>query len=327
MPPLYNVESLRLYYETRTGEQIRAVDGVSFALQKGEVFGIAGESGCGKSTLANGGMNLCKPPLHYASGDIRIKGHSLIGLKPSVLRHDYLGKEIAQIPQGALNALNPTRRIKDFAADVMRSHFPHMGRREIHDRLHERFDRIGLDAKRVLSSYPVELSGGMRQRVVIAVSTLMNPAVVIADEPTSALDVTTQRSVIELLLALMDMEIIQSMVFITHELPLLRHVAHRIAIMYAGEFVECGKTEDVLFTPAHPYTRALMDNVLLPDPDAGPETRRLALLEGTPPSLLNPPEGCRFAARCTVCRPDCAARPQELRSLNDREVRCAYARL
>lgn len=325
MPTLYTVENLRLHYQARNGERTYAVDGVSFELQKGEVLGIAGESGCGKSTLVNGGMCLFAPPLYYDSGDVRIQGQSLIALPPNKLRHDFIGREIAQIPQGALNALNPTRKIKDFAADAMRSHFPKMSRREVHERLRERFDRIGLDAKRILECYPVDLSGGMKQRVVIAISTLMNPAVVIADEPTSALDVNTQKSVIELLLALMEMEIIQSMIFVTHELPLLRHVAHRVAIMYAGEFVEIGPTETVLFEPAHPYTRALMDSILLPEiGESVPRTAKA--LEGTPPNLQNPPEGCRFAARCPVCRPECAATKQALYDQRQRLVRCSYAR-
>lgn len=324
MPALYTVENLKLHYQTRFGECIYAVDGVSFELEKGEVLGIAGESGCGKSTLVNGGMCLFNPPLHYTSGDVRIRGESLIGIRPEKLRSEYVGRQIVQIPQGALNALNPTRRIKDFAADVMRSHFPKMGRREIYDRLHERFDRIGLDARRVLDCYPVELSGGMKQRVVIAISTLMNPAVVIADEPTSALDVSTQKSVIELLLALMEMEIIHSMVFVTHELPVLRHVANRVAIMYAGEFVEIGTTEDILFRPAHPYTQALTESILLPE-QGETEPRKPAALEGAPPNLQNPPEGCRFASRCPVCRPDCAGLRQNLRPLGERSVRCAYA--
>jgi len=325
MPLLYAIENLRLHYQTRTGERVHAVDGVSLAIHKGEVLGIAGESGCGKSTLANGALCLFSPPLHYGSGDVRLHGRSLVGYPPNQLRSEIIGRQIAQIPQGAMNALNPTRKIQDFAADVMLSHFPRMSRREVRDRLFERFERIGLDARRVLESYPVELSGGMRQRVVIAISTLMNPAVVVADEPTSALDVSTQKSVIELLLALMEMEIIQSMILITHELPLLRHVAQNVAIMYAGEFVETGPVEDVLFQPTHPYTQALMDSILLPE-EGENAPREARALEGAPPDLQNPPEGCRFADRCPVRRPGCAGTRQEFQTLGERQVRCSYAR-
>lgn len=326
MPALYTVENLNLHYLERQGmPPTYAVEGVSFELQKGEVLGIAGESGCGKSTLVQGALCLHRPPLHYLAGDIRIQGESLVGYSQERLRQEIIGRRIAQIPQGALNALNPTRKIKDFAFDVIRSHYPSMGKKEIHARLYERFLRLELEPKRLLNAYPVELSGGMKQRVVIAISTLMNPAVLLADEPTSALDVSTQKSVIELLMSLLEMEIIQSMVFVTHELPILRHIAHRIAIMYAGELVEVGTTEQVLFSPKHPYTRILCENILVPELGAT-EIHRPTALEGAPPDLQNPPKGCRFAARCPLCKPDCVWQRQALRTLpQDQQVRCAYA--
>lgn len=321
---LFEVDNLKLHYRTRFGEQIHAVDGVTFNLEKGEVLGIAGESGCGKSTLVNGCMGLFLPPLYHTSGDIQIKGQSIVGLDKEVLRKDILGKKITMIPQGALNALNPTRKIKHFASDVMLSHYPEMKRKEVEERLFERFNAIGLDAKRVLNSYPVELSGGMKQRVVIGVSTLMNPEVVIADEPTSALDVSTQRSVIEMIFKLMDQDIIKSMMFITHELPLLKHVSSKIAIMYAGEFVEYGTTDQVLFDPKQPYTKALMDSMLLAE--EGADDNKPVALEGAPPNLENPPKGCRFAERCPMAQPDCATTSQIIRTVKDRQVRCAYAK-
>jgi peptide/nickel transport system ATP-binding protein len=324
MAPLFEVDNLRLHYRTRFGDKIHAVDGVSFSLEKGQVLGIAGESGCGKSTLVNGSMALFLPPLYHTSGDIRIKGDSIVGLEPEQLRTDVLGKRISMIPQGALNALNPTRKVRDFAADVMLSHYPKMDKKEIYDRLHERFEQIGLDAKRVLGSYPVELSGGMKQRVVIGISTLMNPEVVIADEPTSALDVSTQRAVIEMIFDLMDKEIIQSMIFITHELPLLKHVSSHIAIMYAGEFVEYGTTDQVLFDSQHPYTKALMDSMLLAE--EGADDQKPVALTGAPPNLQFPPPGCRFAERCPSARPECKDKVQQIEIIKDREVRCEYAK-
>jgi peptide/nickel transport system ATP-binding protein len=176
----------------------------------------------------------------------------------------------------------------------------------------------------VLNAYPVQLPAGMKQRVVIGISTLLNPKVVIADEPTSALDVSTQKSVIRLLFELMDQGIISSMLFITHELPLLRHVSSSIAVMYAGEFVEVGTTEQIIYDARMPYTRALMGSMLSAEP--GQRSRKPVAIEGAPPNLAKPIQGCRFAERCPVVQPDCPERQQVLRIVADREVRCHYAR-
>lgn len=324
MAALYTVENLCLRYVDRQGLPTYAVEGVSFELEKGDILGIAGESGCGKTTLLRGGMCLFSPQLQYQAGDIRVQGSSLIGLSKTQLRREFLGRRIALVPQGAMNALDPTRRIRDFATDTMRSHYPSMGKSEIHERLHERFDRLNLEPRRTLSAFPVELSGGMRQRAVIALSTLMNPAVLLADEPTSALDVSTQRLVVGLLMSLMEMEIIQGMVLVSHELPLLRHVANRTAILYAGEIVESGPTESVLFHSQHPYTQALVASVIEPGPmvsQTGP-----AALEGAPPDLQMPPMGCRFASRCPVVQSECATNHPGLSEKDGHSVRCAYVR-
>ncbi len=321
--PLFEVENLRAHYRTRFGETIHAVDGVSFTLNAGEVLGIAGESGCGKSTLVSAAMGLFQPPLHYTSGAIRLEGVDLVKLDKESHRRDILGRRIAMIPQGALNSLNPTRRVRDFAADAVLSHFPEMRRNDIKAKLRERFARIGL-SERVLDAYPVQLSGGMKQRVVIAVSTLMNPKVVIADESTSALDVSTQKSVIEMIFDLMDKDIISSMIFITHELPLLSHIANRIAVMYAGEFVEIGDTRQVIDDPRHPYSQALMHSMLLAEPGARDE--KPVTIPGAPPNLQEPPEGCRFSERCPVARQGvCELTRQELIPVAGRQVRCQYA--
>jgi peptide/nickel transport system ATP-binding protein len=320
---LFEVDGLRAHYRTRFGQAVHAVDGVSFSLREGEVFGIAGESGCGKSTLVNAAMGLFLPPLYHSSGTVRLEGRDLVGLDRETLRRDVMGKRIAMIPQGALNSLNPTRRVRDLAADAVIGHFPGMRRKEVEDRLRERFDRIGL-GERALSAYPVQLSGGMKQRVVIAVSTLMDPKVVIADEPTSALDVSTQKSVIEMIFDLMDKGIIASMIFITHELPLLSHIADRIAVMYAGEFVEIGETRQVIHDPRHPYSRALMRSMLTAEPGARDE-KPLAI-PGAPPDLQHPPKGCRFAERCPSARTGrCEIAAQTLAPVAGRMVRCEYA--
>ncbi len=321
--PIFEVIDLYLHYLTRFGEKIHAVSGVSFSLEKGEVLGIAGESGCGKSTLVNGCMGLFIPPLNPTSGDVRVAGESIMGRTPADVRKNVLGRKVAMIPQGAFNSLNPTRKIKDLAADMIASHERGGKKAEIYARLRERFLVIGMDADHVLNSYPIQLTAGMRQRSVIGISTLLNPQTVIADEPTSALDVTTQKSVIAMIFDLLDKGIFSSMIFITHELPLLRHVADRIAVMYAGEFAELGTTKQVIFDPRHPYTQALMGAMLSAEP--GQKQKKPVAIEGAPPNLAKPLFGCRFAQRCPVARPDCKTTQQEIRIVAERQVRCAYA--
>lgn len=317
------VKDLRIHYLTRFGKRVQAVDGVSFDLKEGEVLGIAGESGCGKTTLVSGCMGLYIPPLYHSSGDVKISGQSIIGMSVEQNRKEVLGRKIAMIPQGALNSLNPTRKIKDMATDMILSHDESADRKSIYERLRERFTRIGLKADDVLNSFPVQLPAGTKQRVVIGISTLLNPKVVVADEPTSALDVSTQKSVIRLLFGLMDQSIIHSMLFITHELPLLRHVSNHIAVMYAGEFVEYGTTEQVIYDGRQPYTKALMGSMLSAEP--GQKKRKPVAIEGAPPNLTHPISGCRFAERCPSARPDCSTETQDLRMLRDRLVRCKYA--
>jgi peptide/nickel transport system ATP-binding protein len=292
------------------------------------VLGIAGESGCGKTTLVSGCMGLFLPPLYLSSGDVCISGESIIGVGREQFRRDVLGRQITMIPQGALNSLNPTRKVKDLALDMLLSHrAPGEAERgskaEMAERLRERFERIGLDARRVLDSYPVELPAGTKQRVVIGISTLLDPKLVVADEPTSALDVSTQKSVIRLLFDLMDRGIISSMLFITHELPLLRHVSSSIAVMYAGQIVEHGRTEQVIFDGQHPYTRALMGSML--SADVSQRGRRPVGIEGAPPDLKRTIVGCRFAERCPEVRPGCSTTTQVLRLVNGRGVRCQHA--
>jgi len=326
MSSIIEVDHLSLHYLTRFGQKIHAVTDVSFTMKQGEILGIAGESGCGKSTLVNGLMGLFIPPLHPTSGDVRVAGNSLMGRDPKEVRRNVLTKEVSMIPQGAFNALNPTRKVKDIAIDVIKSHGIHSGglsNKEMYGRLKERFDLFGMNTEKVLNSFPISLTAGERQRCVIGISTLLNPKMVIADEPTSALDVSTQKSVIKLIFDLLEKEIFSTMIFITHELPLLRHVADRIAIMYAGEFVEVGTAEQIVFDPRHPYTKALMASMLSAEMDK--KDQKPVTLLGAPPSLAKMIEGCRFAERCPVARPECKQNTQNIRIVGDREVRCDYA--
>jgi peptide/nickel transport system ATP-binding protein len=325
MSHILEVKDLTLHYLTRFGQKIHAVTDVSFTMKQGEILGIAGESGCGKSTLVNGLMGLFIPPLYPTSGDVLVNGESLMNRTPQDIRKNILSQKVSMIPQGAFNALNPTRKIKDIAADVMSAHSGNKSgnKREIYERLRERFDLFGMETERILNSYPIQLTAGERQRSVIGISTLLNPKVVIADEPTSALDVTTQKVVIKMIFDLLEKNIFSTMIFITHELPLLRHVAHNIAIMYAGEFVECGTAVQVVHDPRHPYTKALMGAML--SADANQKNKKPTTIEGAPPSLAKKIEGCRFAERCPSARPECRHKNQNLRMVGERLVRCNYA--
>ena len=249
--------NLKFFYKTRKGHRVDAVKNVSFELQRGKVLGIAGESGSGKSTLVNGLLGLNIPGLYRGDGEVIIDGKNIYDLSQNDLRVNILGKKISIIPQGALNALNPTRRVRKFASDVLLEHEPNLSSDDIYKRLVDRFSQIGLSPA-ILDKYPAQLSGGMRQRVVIAISTIMNPDVVVADEPTSALDVSTQKSVIVMLKDLMKKGVFGSMIFITHELPLLYHVADDIAVMDNGKIVEIGDCEQVIHSPVNEYTIMLM---------------------------------------------------------------------
>lgn len=328
---VFEVEHLGLYYLGRFGDKTHAVTDVSFSMKQGEILGIAGESGCGKSTLVSGLMGMCIPPLYPEKGDVRVRNEngemeSLMHRSIEDIRSNVLAQKVSMIPQGAFNALNPVRKIKDIAADVIAAHQKpgkSLDKKEIYDRLCERFDLFGMDTTRVLNSYPIQLTAGERQRSVIGISTLLNPQMVIADEPTSALDVSTQKDVIKMIFDLLDKGIFQTMIFITHELPLLYHVADNIAIMYAGEIVEKGTSEQVVKDPRHPYTKALMGAML--STEASQRNRHPVAIEGAPPSLKNKIVGCRFAPRCKMACEDCKKNTQNLRIVGDRDVRCDYA--
>ncbi len=299
---MLEVKNLKTKYVTRFHEDVYAVDGVSFRIEEGKSLGVAGESGCGKSTLALSMMGYYFPPLHYISGDIIIDGTNISGMKPDDVRKNILGTEIAYIPQAAMNALNPTQRIIRFVTDVIRAHDPKADKKEIRERAEARFAELGLP-RDVLDKHAVELSGGMKQRTVIAVSTILSPKVLIADEPSSALDVTSQKMVIKMMRELMEKGYIKSMLFITHELPLLYNVTDDIMVMYAGQIVEKGTAREMVFDPVHPYSHGLMGSILVPE--EGTRGSKLTAIPGTPPNLKKPPQGCRFAERCKFARPEC----------------------
>ncbi len=314
------VNELTTNYVTRFRENIYAVDRVSLKVEDGKSLGIAGESGCGKSTLALSLMGYYFPPLYYSSGEIIIDGQDITGMDPDHVRKTILGNEISYIPQAAMNALNPTQKVIHLIEDVIRAHHPKTSKKAIYELARERFELLGLPPG-VLQKYAVELSGGMKQRTVIATSVILSPKVLIADEPSSALDVTSQKMVIKMIMDLMEKGIIKALIFITHELPLLYNVTDDIMVMYAGQIVERGSAHEVVFDPIHPYSKALMGSIIVPE--AGLRDVKLTAIPGTPPNLKKPPSGCRFAERCKFARPECRAISVNLREAGPgRAYRC-----
>jgi peptide/nickel transport system ATP-binding protein len=288
---------------TTQGVPVHAVDGVSFDVHDGEVLGIAGESGCGKSTLAAVLSLTAHPPLIVRGGEMQLADDKTLSLtEQTSAPRLWRGKMVALLPQRAMNSLNPTARIRETVIDVVRAHDPTMTRAEVLDLARGRLESLSLPA-RVLESYPHQLSGGMRQRVVAIISTLLDPTVLIADEPTSALDVSSQKAFMLLLRRLLDRGFITRVIFITHDLPLLSNIANRIIVMYAGRIAEIGTTAEIIDRPQHPYSKALIGSTL--DPEPGVRGARLRGLPGAPPDLRVPPSGCRFHPRCPVAMEIC----------------------
>ncbi len=317
---ILEVNDLSAKYITRYEENVYAVDHVSLKVEEGKSLGIAGESGCGKSTLALSMMGYYFPPLHYTNGDIIIDGRNISGMDPDDVRKSILGTEIAYIPQSAMNALNPTRKIINFIEDVFQAHDPYVTKKEVYELATGCCGVLGLPEE-VLQKYPVELSGGMKQRTVIAVSVILFPQVLIADEPSSALDVTSQKMVIKMLKNLMENGFIKSMIFITHELPLLYNVTDDIMVMYAAQIVEKAEAKEAVFDPLHPYSKGLMGSIIVPE--KGLRDVKLTSIPGVPPNLKDPPSGCQFAERCKYVRPECRVTNVELRDIGGgRAYRC-----
>jgi oligopeptide/dipeptide ABC transporter ATP-binding protein len=309
---LLEVKDLRTVFKTREGE-VRAVDGVSFELERGKTLGIVGESGCGKSVTASSIMGIVQPPGKVVGGSVMFDGRELVGRKESELE-DIRGREISMIFQDPMTSLNPTLRIGTQITEVLERHLK-MKRAEARKRAIELLDKVHIpDAASRLDDYPHRYSGGMRQRVMIAIALACNPKLLIADEPTTALDVTVQAGVLDLLYELRD-EFNMAMIIITHDMGVVAETADDIVVMYAGQFVEHATALDLFDSPEHPYTEALL--AALPQIEGeGIRQGRLTSIPGRPPDLLSPPEACRFAPRCPYAgTDDCSVVAPELREI------------
>ncbi len=293
---LLKVENLKVYYFSLKGV-VRAVDDVSFELRRGEVLGLAGESGCGKSTLGYALIRLVPPPGRIVGGRILFDGIDLLTLPEHKLRKEIRWKRISMVFQGAMNALNPVRTVGDQIAEAIMAH-ENVTKKEALQRAAELLKLVGIDPRRV-NSYPHEFSGGMKQRVVIAMALALKPDLVIADEPTTALDVVVQAQIINLLKKLKN-EYNMSLILISHDLSLIAEMADKLAVMYAGKIVEYGPSDILYESPAHPYTQGLLKSI---PRLRGP--KKLEWIPGQPPDLRSPPPGCRFSPRCPYATERC----------------------
>jgi peptide/nickel transport system ATP-binding protein len=311
--PILKVRDLSVAYATKRGD-VRAVDNVSFELSGGEFLGIVGESGCGKSTLLFAIAQLLAPPARTTAGQVEFKGTDLTTLTERQLAA-IRWKEISVVMQSAMNALNPVKSIAGQFADAMRAHGV-TSKQDVADRSAEVLRMVGIDPEH-LRSYPHQLSGGMRQRAMIAMALLFTPDLVIMDEPTSALDVVAQRSLMVQIKELQQ-QLGFAVIFVTHDMSLVSHFSDRLMVMYAGQVAELGSTRRVFDTPLHPYTAGLLD--AFPS-IRGPKVP-LTGIPGSPPDLARPPLGCRFAPRCPMVEDRCRQAPVELFSVDDVLVRC-----
>jgi peptide/nickel transport system ATP-binding protein len=294
---ILEVSNLKVHYYAIKGV-VKAVDNVSFSLRKGEALGLVGESGCGKSTLGYALVRLVPPPGRIAGGTIKFKGIDLVSMSEEEFRTKIRWKEISMIFQGALNALNPVIRVGDQIAEAYSLHLG-LSKREGLMRARELLKTVRMEPDKV-KNYPHELSGGMKQRVVIAMALALNPSLVIADEPTTALDVVTQAHIINLLKTI-QRERGLTLILISHDLSLVAEIADTVAIMYAGKIVEYGPSDIVYKNPLHPYTDGLMRSI----PRLTGEKSELVGIPGEPPDLINPPPGCRFHPRCKFAMDIC----------------------
>jgi peptide/nickel transport system ATP-binding protein len=308
------VDDLRVHYATVRGD-VKALDGATFEIADGEIMGLAGESGCGKSTLAWSLIRL-DGRMRHVGGRVELDGQEL-PLGNTNAMNKFRFHDVSIVPQFAQSALNPTRKVGRIAEDLLESRG--VKHEVVFPELRRRLDLVGL-SQDVLDRYPIELSGGMKQRTVLVLSTLLNPSLLIADEVTSALDVSSQRAVAEMLVEFREHNFVKSMIVVTHDLAVLYQIADTILVMYAGRLAEKGPAESIIADPKHPYTRLLVSS--LPESGVRYAKKRLKGIPGRPPSLLDPPAGCRFRHRCPLAFEKCVEQPPFVEIEPGRRVAC-----
>jgi peptide/nickel transport system ATP-binding protein len=313
---ILEVQNLKTYYSTLKGD-VKAVDGVRLQIDKGEALGLVGESGCGKTTLALAIMRLLPWNGRIVEGTIRLDGVDIVGLDDKTFDKDYRWKRMAYIFQGAMNALNPVFRVGDQVAEAITIH-EDVEKKEALERTRSLFSLVGIDPERV-TSYPHELSGGMKQRAMIAMALACNPEFIIADEPTTALDVIVQAQTLQVINELRK-KLGLTMILITHDLSVVAQTCTTCAIMYAGTVVEYSDIETIFKDPAHPYTRALISAF----PSIKEDRRELNSIAGVPPNLLNPPTGCRFHPRCLHSMDICTKEKPEYTVLREKHIAACH---
>jgi peptide/nickel transport system ATP-binding protein len=296
-----HVTDLRVYYRTLAGD-VRAVDGATFDIADGEIMGLAGESGSGKSTLGNSLVRM-DDRMRHVGGRVELDGQELPIADGKAMQR-FRFQEVSSVPQYAMSAMNPTRRIGKMAEELLEARGVHYA--EVREEFERRLELVGLP-REVLGRYPIELSGGMKQRVVLVLSTLLDPSLLVADEITSALDVSTQKSVALAVVSFRDKGFVKSVIVITHDLSVLYQIADTILVMYAGKLAEKAPTGVMIERPRHPYTRALISS--LPEVGVRYADQRLEGIPGNPPPLLDPPAGCRFRDRCPLASAECLEEP------------------
>ena len=315
---MLEINDLQVRYEMESGEKVHAVEDASLSLEENQTLGLVGESGCGKTTLAKALINLLARNGEIAGGEVMFRGTDLTEISDKRMRNEIRWKEIAMIPQNAMNGFDPVYTVGKQIVQVIRKHENGVTKREAMDRGRDLFEKVGLEPDRV-EDYPHQFSGGMAQRAMIAMALSLKPSIILADEPTTALDVVIQDQILRMIKDLQD-EIDGSMILITHDMSVVSEVCDRIAVMYGGQIAEYGKTRQIIRGPYHPYSLGLRNAF----PDITKDSQTLVSIEGAPPDLIEPEAGCRFAPRCPFAEDKCRDDTPELleTDVSDHKVRC-----
>ncbi|MFZ4404248.1 MAG: ABC transporter ATP-binding protein [Pseudobdellovibrionaceae bacterium] len=318
---ILEVKNLKTSFKTDAG-LVTPVDDISFTVRKGQTLGIVGESGCGKSVTSLSVMGLIQKPGFISGGEVLFKGKDLVTMPEDQKRH-IRGKEMSMIFQEPMTSLNPVFTVGDQIAEALAIHQKNLNSQQRKDKTIELLKKVGIPApEKRFAEYPHQLSGGMRQRIMIAMAISCNPELLIADEPTTALDVTIQAQILDLMRQLQQ-DYGAGMILITHDLGVVAELCKEVIVMYAGKIVEYGTVEDIFYRPRHPYTRGLLDSI--PHFETGQKLTQLKTIPGLVPSLTSLPQGCRFQDRCFKAQPQCTTAQPALENLRARhKVACFY---